>query len=313
MPWIEMSRDPVHGGGDWGFLKCLWSPTSKADGSSQGWWKNFEHVRAGDPVVHLRGVGDEAKFIGMSICSADPEVTSRRPPDPGEWGYAMRFYRAPLSNFESFGDGISLELLFNKRDDELRAYFLKNKGRPPSQKRTLFYVIQAGRLQCQNGAYLSEADTELLELILGFGLDTRGTPTVSIETGERLTTAMARIRQNAFSTAVKRNYCGRCCFPDCPVRDDRFLVGSHIARWTDVPELRGEIANGLCLCLMHDRAFEYGYFTIDDFMRIRALSRSYSSDWAKENILPYDAEQIKEASVRPSEEALLHHWLRIGF
>lgn len=313
MPWIEMSRDPIHGGGDWSFLKCIWSPASKADGSSQGWWKNFERVRAGDGVIHLRGAGAEAKFVGMSTCSTDGEITLERPPDPGEWGYANRFYRARLRDFESFGDSIPLEALFDKRDAELRAYFLRNKGRPPSQKLPLFYVIQSGRLQCQNGAYLSEADAELVELVLGFGLDTHRDPTLSIETGERLRLALARIKQDAFSSAVKRNYDGVCCFPCCQVRDDRFLVGSHIARWSDVPELRGEVSNGLCLCLMHDRAFEYGYFTIDDYSRIRVLSRTYSSDWAKENILPYDAEPIKSARIAPSDEALLHHWTRTGF
>lgn len=29
MMWIEMSRDEVHGGGDWAFAKCVWSPTHK--------------------------------------------------------------------------------------------------------------------------------------------------------------------------------------------------------------------------------------------------------------------------------------------
>ena len=313
MPWIEMSRDPIHGGGDWSFLKCIWSPVSKADGSSQGWWKNFERVRAGDRVIHLRGAGAEARFVGMSVCSTDGEITSERPPDPGEWGYANRFYRAGLRDFESFGDAVPLEALFNKRDAELRGYFLKNKGKPPSQKLPLFYVIQSGRLQCQNGAYLSEADIELVELLLSFGLDTHHDSTLSIETGERLTLALARIRQDAFSSAVRRNYGGVCCFPCCQVRDDRFLVGSHIARWSDVPQLRGEVSNGLCLCLMHDRAFEYGYFTIDDYSRVRVLSRAYSSDWAKDNILPFDAEPIKSAHISPSDEALLHHWTRSGF
>jgi hypothetical protein len=26
MVWLEMSRYPVHGGGDWGFSQSLWSP-----------------------------------------------------------------------------------------------------------------------------------------------------------------------------------------------------------------------------------------------------------------------------------------------
>ena len=29
MVWIEMGRDAIHGGGEWGFKKCIWSPGYK--------------------------------------------------------------------------------------------------------------------------------------------------------------------------------------------------------------------------------------------------------------------------------------------
>jgi putative restriction endonuclease len=312
MPWVEMSRDSVHGGGDWGFLKCLWSPTHTRVGGLQGWWENHRRVRAGDQVLHLRGAGAEATFVGISTCLADGEITSARPPEPGEWGYAHQFYRTPLGNFESLDEGIKLDTVFVVKDVELRGYFERNRHRSRLEKRSLFYVVQAGRLQCQNGAYLSEADLELSEIILGTPGSEVSRPT-SILVGERASVAMTRIRQEQFSFAVRKNYRNSCCFPDCSVADDRFLVGAHIARWTDVPELRGEVSNGLCLCLMHDRAFEQGFFTVDDYLRVRVLSRSYGSDWAKRELMPFDGEALKTAPIAPSEDALLHHWLRVGF
>ena len=314
MPWVEMSRDPIHGGGDWGFLKCIWSPTHNRVGGRQSWWENHRRVRSGDLVLHLRGTGTEAAFIGMSSCLADGEITSARPPEPGEWGYSKQFYRTPIGNFKSFEDGILLETLFSERELELRNYFEKNSGRPPAEKLSLFYVIQSGRLQCQNGAYLSEADAELSEIILRLGIvDANLAKPSALLVGERISLAITRIRQDQFSLAVRKNYRHSCCFPDCGVTEERFLVGAHIARWSDVPELRGEISNGLCFCLMHDRAFEQGLFTVDDFRRVRVLGRSYESSWAKSELLPYDGEPIKLSLIGPSDEALLHHWMRVGF
>jgi putative restriction endonuclease len=160
---------------------------------------------------------------------------------------------------------------------------------------------------------LSEVDLELSQIILGLGIEKESKGASAIDVGTRFSIAMMRIRQNEFSKAVRQNYEHRCCFPGCSVSDDRFLVGAHIARWSDVPELRGEISNGLCFCLMHDRAFEQGLFTIDDYQRVRVLSRSYGSDWAKTEIMLFDSEPIRIGRVEPSEEALLHHWMRVGF
>jgi putative restriction endonuclease len=312
MPWVEMSRDEVHGGGDWGFLKCLWSPTLTRTGTTHGWWENLRRVHLGDEVLHLRGTGVDARFVGMSKCLADGEITSMRPPEAGEWAYSGQFYRAPLGDFESFGEGIPLSKIFTANDTALREYFERNKRRKAQEKLTLFYVIQAGRLQCQNGAYLSEADLELSEILLGTQLGSAST-VASVTVGERASSCIVRIRQEQFSRAVRENYRHICCFPDCQVEDDRFLIGAHIARWSDVPELRGEISNGLCLCLMHDRAFEQGLFTVDDYLRVRILGRSYGSSWAKEQLLPFDGQVIKAARIKPSDDALLNHWQRVGF
>lgn len=32
--WLEMTSDPLDGGGDWGFTRAVWAPTTKEDGTS---------------------------------------------------------------------------------------------------------------------------------------------------------------------------------------------------------------------------------------------------------------------------------------
>ncbi len=74
MIWLEMSRDITHGGGDWSFGKCLWSPTYKRHSilgrTRQGYWENMLNIKKGDTILHLRGRGGNAKFFAkLSLIS----------------------------------------------------------------------------------------------------------------------------------------------------------------------------------------------------------------------------------------------------
>jgi predicted restriction endonuclease len=139
---------------------------------------------------------------------------------------------------------------------------------------------------------------------------------IDVQTGERLQQLRARVGQKLFSDAVKDNYDYRCCFPHCPISDEDFLIGAHIARWADNPELRGSLTNGLCLCLMHDRAFEIGLFTISKDLRVvlnDERSATLTSPWCQQNIVPHNGKTIRCGAILPTEQALLYHWERIGF
>src|SRR5262249_48611506 len=151
--WLEMSRDESHGGGDWGFTKCLWSPTRKhseteSKGSKWPYWENVLRVEAGDPVLHLRGIGDQAAFVGYSTASIDGFETSDRPPQPGQWSYATAFYRVNLKDYRPFETAIGLHSVFSEKDQLLRQYFSRNKALPQGRRMSLFYVVQSDRLQC---------------------------------------------------------------------------------------------------------------------------------------------------------------------
>lgn len=322
MLWLEMSRDPTHGGGSWSFTQCLWSPAHKQrTGDKAAFWETLLAVQAEDSVLHLWGIGQDAAFVGSSTAEGDGFETSERPPEPSQWAYARRFYRVLLRDYAPFPDPIPLRELFSRQDAALRDYFYRNKAKPATQKRRLFYVVQAGRLQCQNGAYLSEVDDELAAILLGPDYSSEEPPTarptvVSVETGERIRALRTRVGQKTFSDNVRANYNHRCCFPGCSVAERQFLRGAHVARWADVPELRGRVSNGICLCLMHDRALEEGFFTITGDLRVavhRDKRGAMNSAWCADHVLPYDGEPIRSGAVTISEEALQYHWERIGF
>jgi hypothetical protein len=312
MLWLEMSRDETHGGGSWGFGQCLWSPSRKTDGTRWSFWETLLDVKVGDPILHLRGKGNSAAFVGFSVAAADGFATEDRPPAPGEWGYADTFYRVPLQEFTLLSSPVLLREVFSRRDGELRTYFLNNRA--AVEKERLFFVIQAGRLQCLKGAYLSQVSAALARLILDQPVYAQQ-PTHSllqeVSTGEQLRGFMSRLGQTEFSDRVRKNYGMRCCFPDCDVAERGFLRGAHIARWSDAPDMRGDISNGLCLCLMHDQAFERGMFTIDLEYRIWVASDNANrSPWAQTHLLPYHKRQLRQGRILPSEEALLRHWER---
>ncbi len=136
--WLEMSRDTAHGGEGWAFAECLWSPTHKNPSGSWSFWELLGRVRKDDVVVHLRGKGKRAAFVGYSIADADGYQTTRRPQKPGQWSYATSFYRVPLAGFVPFPDPIPLAQVFTARDHEMRQYFEQNKLQPKGKQEHVF-------------------------------------------------------------------------------------------------------------------------------------------------------------------------------
>ncbi len=315
MIYIEMSRDEVHGGGTWAFTNCVWAPTEKRGGGSWPFWSKILDVRQGDTILHLRSKTPDANFIGYSIASGDGFRSTRRPPDPKGWDYAPTFYRADLTDFIPFHQPVNLVEIFQARRTELEQYFDANRDRG-KDKLNIFFVRQTGRLQCLNGAYLSDADEELLIALFGSGdivSHADGKTVVSIQTGTQVSTVRSRLGQTHFSFAIRKLYGNRCCFPRCKMTDPRFLVGAHIARWSDNETLRGHMGNGLCLCLQHDKAFELGLFTLDERFRVfvNPCERGTDSPVVRE-LVAHHGEQIALSDIRPLDDALREHWNRVG-
>lgn len=314
--WVEMARDEEHGGGDWAFTKCAWAPVQKENGSMWMHWYLVGQVKEGDIVVHLRGRKPTTSFVGYSIAAADGAATVDRPPSPGIWSFAKAFFRVPLKDYTEFPQPISLTTVFDKAAHGLRAYYSKNGQRSKFQKRALFYSIQKNKLQCFNGGYFSELDDELAGIVFGDAIFTQSTkqPPLSVTTRQAVRTLTVRIGQKEFSDAVRLNYGFACCFPGCQINHEKFLIGAHIDRWADSPELRGSVGNGLCLCLFHDRAFEHGFFTLSADLRIQVNKPRVEKNAALTQLLtPYHDEPIRVGHILPLLPAIEAHWKRCKF
>jgi hypothetical protein len=70
-----------------------------------------------------------------------------------------------------------------------------------------------------------------------------------------------------FAARVKANYAMTCAM--CDIAEQDFLVAGHIVAWSEDEQNRLNPANGLCLCVLHDRAFERGYLFLDEQLHIR--------------------------------------------
>lgn len=306
--WIEMSRDEEHGGNEWGFTKCIWAPTYKNSEENKIWpfWENVKKVRAGDIVFHLRGKGKYAKFVGFSIVKSDGHKTTERPQKLGDWEYCTSFYRAFLRDYMNFSKAINLYDLFRDKEIDFKRYY-EQKVKP----RNIFYTIQSNRLQCLNGGYLSEADEILLEIIFGdtdeFVNDQNESVELLVNTSIAVRQIKARIGHARFAENVKDNYNSQCCFPECGISDRDFLIASHIARWADNSEKRGNTSNGLCLCPIHDRAFELGCFSLDDNFRICVGKKNNHIQMYNKYIAKYIGMMILKGNIEPDREALAEH------
>jgi hypothetical protein len=317
MIYLEMSRDEEHGGAGWGFTECLWSPSRKSNGSHWSHWDLLMSVKKGDTILHLRGKTGTAAFVGYSFASSDGYIANSRPPLVKGW-VSPEYYRVDLVDFHKFDDPIPLNKVFYQQGKELSPYFKTNDSKPKGKREHLFFVIQRGRLQCLNGAYLSEVSPELANILLGPDFSGNASlprpPAISVKTGTQIVQLRARVGQQQFSENVRTNFGNKCCFPGCKIVDREFLIGAHISRWVDNQTHRGDTSNGLCLCLFHDKAFEMGMFTLTEDYQISVNRKMImKSEWAQHNVLPYAGQKISLSQIPPSVESIHDHWDRIGY
>lgn len=78
-----------------------------------------------------------------------------------------------------------------------------------------------------------------------------------------------RVNQVLFRKVVLNNYSCSCAI--CGLNLDNLLVASHILKWSENKSNRLNPENGICLCSIHDKAYELGYLGIQSDYKI-ALS-----------------------------------------
>ena len=76
------------------------------------------------------------------------------------------------------------------------------------------------------------------------------------------TETKVRINQNILRNIVLDNYRNVCAL--CEIKSKDLLVCSHIVPWGIDVKNRLNPENAICLCVLHDRLFDRGYFSLDD-------------------------------------------------
>lgn len=105
-----------------------------------------------------------------------------------------------------------------------------------------------------------------------------------------------RINQSFFRDKLVKKY-GKCCL--CNIKNKNLLLASHIKPWSSSnPYEKTDINNGLILCPGHDKLFDKGYITFDNYGKIIISSDLSQIDMKDLNInnkmrIPISEKNIK--------------------
>lgn len=83
---------------------------------------------------------------------------------------------------------------------------------------------------------------------------------------ERIASVSVRLFQSFFRRAVLSSYDSACSICGLDIRP--LLTASHIKPWSVDESVRTDPQNGLCLCAIHDRAFDRGLVAVSDELRV---------------------------------------------
>ena len=101
-----------------------------------------------------------------------------------------------------------------------------------------------------------------------------------------------RINQNFFRQTILSAYNSTCCVTGLNISE--LLIASHIIPWSKGKKERMNPRNGLCLSMLHDKAFDSGLITIDNKYKVCVSKNilSIKNSAAKELIIRYQGKRI---------------------
>jgi hypothetical protein len=104
--------------------------------------------------------------------------------------------------------------------------------------------------------------------------------------------------QKAFADKVKNNYGWRCSLTG--IRAPEFLIASHIVPWSVDQTIRLDPANGICLSVFIDRAFEKGFLIVQDDMTVTVNFGKIADDIElKKQLEGYDGMKLNPPKANP--------------
>jgi putative restriction endonuclease len=98
---------------------------------------------------------------------------------------------------------------------------------------------------------------------------------------EREQLVRVRVNQRFFRSTVLTSYESQCCITGLAIPS--LLTASHIAPWAKDQNNRMNPRNGLCLNVLHHRAFDEGLITITPEFRVRVSSSLAASTTGEAN------------------------------
>lgn len=118
-----------------------------------------------------------------------------------------------------------------------------------------------------------------------------------------------RLVQSFFRRSVLTAYGYKCSF--CNLDIPSLLNASHIIPWNISEERRADPRNGLCLCALHDRAFDRGLMTLDVENRLlvsERLKKTHPSAFHRVAFLDLEGRTINlPVKFLPAEKSLAYH------
>lgn len=140
---------------------------------------------------------------------------------------------------------------------------------PALQARGIKGLSKASRLDAEVWSQF-QADPESVgyESELAFARLERISPRTSdsvewedIQGLDRTVLTKVRVNQHLFRSIILAGYRSECAVCKLPI--SALLVASHIVPWSADKSLRMNPRNGICLCAIHDRAFDVGILQIN--------------------------------------------------
>lgn len=127
-----------------------------------------------------------------------------------------------------------------------------------------------------------------------------------IEGLDRQALTKVRVNQQLFRSIVLTGYAHKCAICCLPIR--QLLIAAHIVPWSIDKKNRMNPQNGICLCALHDRAYDAGIVHVDESYIVRLTDEvaQYRGDVSVQRfLLHYEGTRISLPERWLPEPALL--------
>ena len=115
-----------------------------------------------------------------------------------------------------------------------------------------------------------------------------------LEGKEKEAIVKVRLTQKFFREMVLASYRTRCAI--CSLPEESLLIAGHIIPWSIDTSLRMNPRNGICMCALHDKAFDTGLITITDDYKLvvsRTIKKLHKEISIQTGFLLYEGVEIR--------------------